>query len=377
MSEPISESPEQERLKAALRLALVPGVGPRLYGELVAKFGTPELVLAAGPGSLQDVQGVGYKLAREIVASDGRKSEVDGLLQLCDQNQIRLLQREHAQYPPALLETYDPPNILYLQGDLQPTDQLAIAIVGARHATNYGLTQADKLARGLAQAGFTIVSGLARGVDQAAHRGALAAGGRTIAVLGGGLLKVYPPEHLDLARQIQAQGALLSESHPLQEPKGGTFPQRNRIIAGLSLGVIVVEAAFKSGALITAQAAMEQNREVFAVPGRVDSRLSHGCHRLIRDGAKLVETVDDVLEELGPLAQPIKRIDQQVVRHPAELKLNDQESRVLQAIETQPTEIDAIVVKSGLPIARVLSTLSVLEIRRLIRRISGSQVARI
>lgn len=377
MTDTTSPNTEQESLKAALRLALVPGIGPRLYGELVAHFGSPAAVLAAGPGSLQEVPGVGYKLAREIIAADGRGAEVEELLGLCERNQIRLLPREHLLYPPALLQTYDPPNILYLQGDLQPTDQLAIAIVGARHATNYGLNQADKLARGLAQAGFTIISGLARGVDQAAHRGALTAGGRTIAVLGGGLLKVYPPEHLDLAREIAAQGALLAESHPLQEPKGGTFPQRNRIIAGLCLGVIVVEAAFKSGALITAQAAMEQNREVFAVPGRVDSRLSHGCHRLIRDGAKLVETVDDVLEELGPLSQPIRRVDQQVVRHPAELRLNDQESRVLQAIETQPTEIDAIVVKSGLPIARVLSTLSVLEIRRLIRRISGSQVTRV
>ncbi len=377
MSEVASRNSEQEELKAALRLSLVPGIGPRTYGELVAHFATPAEVLKAAPGRLQEVAGVGYKLAREIVAAENRTAEVEQLLKLCQENQIQILQRADENYPGALKEIYDPPNILYHQGEILPTDRLAIAIVGARHATNYGLTQAEKLARGLAQAGITIVSGLARGVDQAAHRGALAAGGRTLAVLGGGLLKLYPPEHAELAREIRAQGALLGEAHPLQEPKGGTFPQRNRIISGLSLGVIVVEAAFKSGALITAQSAMEQNREVFAVPGRVDSRLSHGCHRLIRDGAKLVETVDDVLEELGPLAQPIRREDQQVVRHPAELKLNDQESRVLQAIDTQPTEIDQIVVKSGLPIARVLSTLSVLEIRRLIRRISGSQVARI
>jgi len=372
-----SENTEQEDLKSALRLSLVPGIGPRLYGELVAHFGSPAAVLAAGPSSLQEVPGVGYKLAREIIAAENRTAEVDELIALCDKNQIRMLQRQQGDYPRALLEIYDPPNILYLQGEFQPADQLAIAIVGARHATNYGLNQAEKLARGLAQAGFTVVSGLARGVDAAAHRGALAAGGRTIAVLGGGLLQLYPPENIGLAQEVKAQGALVSEGHPLLEPKGGTFPQRNRIISGLSLGVIVVEAAFKSGALITAQMATEQNREVFAVPGRVDSRLSHGCHRLIRDGAKLVETVDDVLEELGPLAQPIRKADQQVVRHPAELKLNDQESKVLQAIEAQPTEIDLVVTKSGLPIARVLSTISVLEIRKLIRRVSGSQVARI
>lgn len=377
MSDATGGNLERNDLKSALQLALVNGVGPKLFGDLIAHFGSPAAVLAAGPASLQEVQGVGYKLAREIISAETRTAEVDQLLALCDQHQIQLLQRQQAEYPKQLLEIYDPPNVLYTQGNLLPTDQLAIAIVGARHATNYGLSQAEKLARGLALAGFTIVSGLARGVDAAAHRGALTAGGRTIAVLGGGLLQLYPPEHAGLAEEIKAQGVLVSEAHPLQEPKGGTFPARNRIISGLSLGVIVVEAAFKSGALITARLAMEQNREVFAVPGRVDSRLSHGCHRLIRDGAKLVETVDDVLEELGPLAQPIRKDDQQIVRHPAELKLNDQESRVLQAIESQPTEIDLVVTKSGLPIARVLSTISVLEIRRLIRRISGSQVARI
>ena len=267
--------------------------------------------------------------------------------------------------------------MLYVQGKLEPVDELAIAIVGSRHATNYGLTQAEKLARGLSLAGLTIVSGLARGIDQAAHRGALAAGGRTIAVLGGGVLNIYPPENAGLSKEVRNQGALISEAHPMSAPKSGSFPQRNRIISGMCLGVIIVEAAQKSGALITARLGNEQGREVFAVPGRVDSRLSVGCHRLIRDGAKLVQTVDDVLEELGPLATPIRVDSQQVMRNPAELKLNEQETAVLQAIDTHPTDMDTIVSKSGLPIARVLSTISVLEIRRLVRRLSGSTLIRL
>ena len=197
----------------------------------------------------------------------------------------------------------DPPGVLFVRGSFLPRDALSIAIVGSRHATHYGLAQAERLASGLARAGLTITSGLARGVDAAAHKGALAAGGRTVAVLGSGVLNIYPPEHRDLAEQVVSNGAVVSEAAPHSEPFSGAFPQRNRIISGMSLGVIVVEASLRSGALITARHAMEQGREVFAVPGRVDSRMSQGCHRLIRDGAKLVESIDDVLEELGPLVE--------------------------------------------------------------------------
>ena len=189
--------------------------------------------------------------------------------------------------------------------------------------------QAERLAGSLARAGLSVVSGLARGIDAAAHRGALSAGGRTIAVLGSGLLNIYPPEHRQLADEVAAHGAMLSELPPRSEPLPGTFPQRNRVISGLSLGVIIVEAAEHSGALITARLAMEQGREVFAVPGRVDSRTSRGCHRLLRDGAKLVETADDVLEELGPLVEAAPRDDGQAIHHPAELLLNDVEQQVL------------------------------------------------
>ena len=188
---------------------------------------------------------------------------------------------------------------------------------------------------------------------------------------------MYPPEHADLAREITRQGAILTEALPMAAPKSGSFPRRNRIISGLSLGVIVVEAGDRSGALISARLAMEQGREVFAVPGRVDSRMSRGCHRLIRDGAKLVESVDDVLEELGPLANPTQVDPEVTIRHPAELKLSEQETRVLNAILPEPTEFDQIIVATGLPASRVLSTISVLEIRRLVRRVSGTSLVRI
>jgi DNA processing protein len=207
--------------------------------------------------------------------------------------------------------------------------------------------------------------------------GALAAGGRTIAVLGSGVLNIYPPEHLSLANEVIAHGALLSESPPRSEPLAGTFPQRNRLISGMALGVLVVEAGEHSGALITARHAAEQGREVFAVPGHVDDRPARGCHRLIRDGAKLVETVDDILEELGPLYQATVRDDGHVVRHPAELVLNELEQQVLAAVGTSATSIDEIVAQTGLPVAHVLSTISVLEMRHVIRRLSGSSVARV
>lgn len=363
-------------LRFAMQLSLISGVGPKVFADLIEQFGSPQAALAAGPAALQQVPGVGTKLARAIVSAESF-DEVDSAIALCAKNSIAILQRGHENYPKLLFEIYDPPNLLYVQGKLEPVDELAIAIVGSRHATNYGLTQAEKLARGLSLAGLTIVSGLARGIDQAAHRGALAAGGRTIAVLGGGVLNIYPPENAGLSKEVRNQGALISEAHPMSAPKSGSFPQRNRIISGMCLGVIIVEAAQKSGALITARLGNEQGREVFAVPGRVDSRLSVGCHRLIRDGAKLVQTVDDVLEELGPLATPIRVDSQQVMRNPAELKLNEQETAVLQAIDTHPTDMDTIVSKSGLPIARVLSTISVLEIRRLVRRLSGSTLIRL
>jgi len=253
---------------------------------------------------------------------------------------------------------------------------LAIAIVGTRHASVYGRQQARRLAHELASMGLTVVSGLARGIDAAAHEGCLAAGGRTIAVLGSGLLNLYPPEHAELAERVAAQGVLASESPTLQSPKSGIFPQRNRLISGLSLGVIVVEAAVQSGALITARHAMEQGREVFAVPGRIDNRMARGCHQLIRDGAKLVESVDDILCELGPLATTSQPAADRQVRHPAELVLNDQEQAVLQAIDLEPTAIDDIVAKTQLPVQRVLATISALEIRRLVRHISGAQVIR-
>jgi DNA processing protein len=222
-----------------------------------------------------------------------------------------------------------------------------------------------------------IVSGLARGIDAAAHRGAMTAGGRTLAVLAGGLLQVYPPEHAELAAQISQQGAVLGETPLQSQPRRGAFPRRNRLISGLSLGVVVVEASDRSGALITARHAIEQGREVFAVPGRVDQRNSRGCHRLLRDGAKLVETADDVLEELGPLVESTPDPSGRQLYRPAELQLNDQERSVLDAIRLEPTHVEQVVVRSQLPVQRVLATISVLEMRHLVRRVAGDRVTRL
>ncbi len=389
-----SELPSDELLDS-LRLSLVTGVGPRTRRALLERFGTSGGVLAAAPSSLREVSGVGPKLVEKISSAE-REVDPHREIELCRENDIEILlhpgpnasdaedTEEVADngYPRLLGRIDDPPSVLFLRGQILPRDGMAIAIVGTRHATQYGLAQAEKLASSLARAGFTIVSGLARGIDAAAHRGAIKAGGRTLAVLGSGVMNIYPPEHKGLAQEVADNGCVMSESPPLFKPLSGSFPQRNRIISGLSLGTIIIEAPERSGALITARLAMEQNREVFAVPGRVDSRASRGCHLLIRDGAKLVQTADDVIEELGPLGASIPRADGQTIRNPAELSLNPEislngvEQKVLAAIDTEATPIDRIITETGLPAHRVLSTISVLEMRRLVRRLSGSSVVR-
>jgi DNA processing protein len=370
-----------DHLRDHVRLACLPGVGSRARRDLLAHFGSPEAVLAASPAALASVPGVGRRLAKAI-PGQADTTAADAVLDLCQERGVGILLEGSAGYPPLLGRISDPPGLLFVRGSIEPCDSLAIAIVGSRHATAYGRRIAWQLAGGLSRAGYTIVSGLARGIDAAAHRGALDAGGRTLAVLGSGVLNIYPPEHADLADEVVARGGLLAEVPPQAAPQAGCFPQRNRIVSGLSLGVIVVEAAERSGALITARLAGEQGREVFAVPGPIDARLSRGCHGLIRDGARLVQGIDDVLDELGPLCEATPAADGRRVHAPAELRLDDVERRVLAAFDgeadgvNRAASIDDVVAASGLATSQVLATLGVLEMRRILRRLPGNRVER-
>ncbi len=359
-----------------LRLAMVPGVGPQIYRTLIERFGSPGGVLSASRTELAATSGVGPKLADKILhATEGGDAEAE--LALCQRSGTRIIARDDPEYPPSLLNIPDPPSLLYVKGRLEPRDQIAIALVGSRRCTPYGERIAERLAGSLARTGFTIVSGLARGIDAAAHRGAIKAGGRSIAVLANGLATVYPPEHEELARALVECGGLLSEMPMLQSPLAGLFTQRNRIISGIALGVVVVEATPRSGSLSTARHAIEQNREVFAVPGPADSLSSRGCHRLIRDGARLVETVDDILEELGPLTGEIRTDPgQPPVRHPAELALTELERSLLGHLDDQPTGVDDLIGRTRMTASQVLATLSVLEVKRLVKRVAGLRFVR-
>lgn len=371
----------------ALRLHLVPGIGPRTTQTLLEAFGSPADVLQASESELLSVDGIGPKLARAIRGAR-TATEAESELERCCSIGASVVARGMPGYPALLAQIPDAPAVLYSQGRLLPQDEIAVAIVGSRRCTYYGISQAEKFAGGLARAGVTVISGLAKGIDAAAHRAALAAGGRTLAVTATGLETVYPPEHAELAEQVIASGAILTEFRLSQKPLAGLFPQRNRIISGLSLAVIVVEASRKSGALHTARHATEQNRDVYAVPGRIDSAASEGCHDLIRDGAVLVRGVDDVLEALGPLLRPVVLSkDESVassrppqpareIRSVAELSLNEQERCVLDRVTGEPRPVDAILESAGLDPPRVLATLTVLEMKRLVRRLPGNLVVR-
>jgi DNA processing protein len=374
---PVMQNPDTDPdLLASLRLALVDGVGPRIRQALLERFAAPQAVFEAPQSALLEVDGVGPKIAAAIVAAR-HHGHAETELARCRELGVGLVVRDDPGYPAALGRICDPPGVLYYRGRLEPRDELAVAVVGSRRCTVYGRQQAERLAGALARAGVTIISGLARGIDAAAHRGALEAGGRTIAVLGTGLAKIYPPEHADLAASIAQNGALLAEVPLDTAPLPGLFPQRNRIIAGLSMGVVVVEASRNSGAMHTVRHAMEQGREVFAVPGRIDSLASEGCHDILRDGATLVRHVDDVLQGLGPLAAPVRPGGDQSVLTARELLLDDQERRILNLVSVDPVHVDEILREAGVEPSRALATLTVLEMRRLVRRLPGSQYCRV
>lgn len=383
------------RMKAELRLILVPGIGPRLRGRLLEHFGSAEAVFRASRAQLQEVQDIGEKLSRAIYdAVEG--IDVDAELETYRKLGIRTVFLQDPEYPSLLKQIFDPPGVLFVRGTLRPEDSVALAVVGTRHATPYGQRQTRRLVGEFVRANFSIISGLARGIDAHAHRAALEAGGRTVAVLGHGLgVDIYPPENRGLAEQIlEAGGALVSEFSPYTAPSTSTFPQRNRIISGMSLGTVVVEAGARSGASITAKSAAEQGREVFAVPGPVDSSASMGCHALIRDGAKLLASVEDILEELPDMhtllpdifsggfapaapsaaaSSPAKKAAKTSVR-PAELQLSAQEKQVFGEIPPDGCTVDQLAQATGLPIHNLMTTLTMLEVKRLVKRAGGQRV---
>jgi DNA processing protein len=349
-------------------------VGALIFRRLLERFGSAREILAAPAPALREVEGVGPKVAAALQAA--RSLDVGPIRKRADELGVRMIPASSPDFPISLNSIHDPPILLYVKGTLLKTDMLAIAVVGARRCSVYGQGQAERLASGLARRGFTVVSGLARGIDVAAHRGALRAKGRTIAVLGCGLARVYPPEHKEMAERIAESGALVSELPLAAAPQREVFPARNRLISGLSLGVVVVEAARNSGSLITARHAMEQGREVFAVPGQVDSPLNRGTHLLIKDGATLVEEVDDIIRELGPLAQTIVDEEGATYDDPRTLNLNEREARVFSQLSSTPQTIDDLVLALKRPPAEVGSTLTVLEIKGMVKQLTGKRFVR-
>ncbi len=370
-----SASTLEAETRDLLALHLVPGLGPRLTKALLARFGSATGVLAATAHELRTVPHIGEKTAADLAAAF-RTADVEKELELIERHQVHLVRLGTAEYPGPLSNIPDPPQLLYLRGSLTEADRTAVAVVGSRSCTSYGRRIATRLAEGLARAGFTVVSGLARGIDREAHCGALSAGGRTIAVLAGGLSRIYPPEHADLAEEIVASGALLSESPMSMEPLAGMFPARNRLISGLCRGVVVVEAAEKSGALISARHAAEQGREVFAVPGPVDSAASGGTLKLLRSGATLVRDAADILEAFGTAAVP-RAVSRPAPAAVPQVPLSPTQQQIWDSLSHEPTPADLLVQRTNLPVAEVGAILLTLEMRGLVRRLPGNRYERV
>lgn len=364
-------------LEALLTLNASRALNLNTYRSLREHFGSAEAIAKAAAPDLLATGFISAAVA-DRVRKAARDFDAGKELARCETLGVRIVPHDGdgEAYPGNLKNIFDPPLLLYVKGELHPEDRLALALVGSRRCSHYGKTQAESLATQLAAAGFCIVSGMAFGIDAAAHRGALRTGGRTLAVQGSGLARLYPSQHAALAEEIVRHGALLSELPLDTPPTASNFPARNRIISGLSLGVVVVEAAKRSGSLITARWAGEQGREVFALPGPLNSPVSRGSNALIQDGAKLVQSASDIVEELGPLAEAIHLPDGREIEDPRALRLVGNEAKLFACLTAQPRSIEELIQASGLPAQAVNGCLLTLEIKGLARRFEGMRFTR-
>ena len=361
--------------EAILALNLLPSFGPVRITRLLEHFGDAESVLSASEGKLQRVDGIGPETAKIISRWQDHADPATEIAE-AEKRGISIITREDASYPKHLLQAYDAPILLYVWGEILPRDRHAISVVGSRRTTTYGINATRKITYQLAHAGFTIVSGLARGIDTAAHESALAAKGRTIAVVGSGLARLYPPENLALAEKIaDGNGAVISEFPLHKAPDKQTFPMRNRIVAAWCQALLVTECPAWSGSLITANLASEYGKPIFAVPGPIDKPSSAGCHQLIRDGATLVADASHIIDDMGEL--PFARSQETRETEPAATELPPEEAALLAVMEAgEEYAVDRLIQASGLPSSAVTAALFKLELRRLVRPLPGFRFMR-
>lgn len=365
-----------ETIENLLRFTLTKNIGTKTMNKLLRHFGLSDHILGATEEELKTIKGLRSNQIKAIL--EASKVDPRAELDLAAKNNVKIIAYDDPMYPKGLLYSPDPPYMLYVKGSIKPRDIKAIGVVGTRHASRYGREQSERFGRDLAQAGYTVVSGLARGVDTFAHRGALSVNGRTIAVVGAGFLHMYPPENRDLLAEIASTAAVISEFPMDTAPTRNTFPRRNRIIAGMSLGVLVVEAPERSGALITAKQGLEMGREIFAVPGMVDQEQSQGCLTLIREGAVLTRNVNDIISEIGDGRDGNIKIDPSLpvagIREEEQEKdeLSGKESAILGALGQDSMHIDELCAELGMNAGEISAVLMILELRNIVASEPGA-----
>ncbi|PCJ63258.1 MAG: DNA-protecting protein DprA [Planctomycetota bacterium] len=360
--------PTDKDICSLMQFSLMKGVGGDTFKKLLYHFETLENIRSVSQKDLLQIKGIGQITARNIM--NGLKIVVEDEFKHAEKDRIKIISIFDKEYPASLLELYDPPLVIFVKGEIKNEDKLSIGIVGSRGPTTYGKFQAERFSFHLASSGFTVVSGLAYGIDTFAHKGALHGEGRTLAVIGNGFQHCYPEQNRELSEKIIDNGAIITEYLYKTPPIGKNFPRRNRIVAALSLGVLVVEARVNSGSLITTRHALELGREIFALPGPVNSPESEGTHKLITEGARLVQKPEDILEELGELEVLLKPVMREVASQQKQ-NLNEDEVSIVGLLGASPIHFDAVFNKLNFDVSELLSFLSLLEIKGMIKSHPG------